>query len=441
MNFRSPPEPANDVFRARRDRVVAALGEGALILGAAPIQYASRDAERPYWPDRELYYLTGLSEPGTVAVLTASDPQLVVFARDRDADAELWSGPRLGPEGAGERSGADAAFPLSELESELPGVLRSSDRIFTREGKDPVVDRVVREALEYTRARGARTGTGPRGVIDPGVLLDDLRLVKDAVELDAIRTACRTTVGGHRAGAAAIRPDLGEWVVESAVDGEFLRNGARGPAFETIVGSGANGCVLHYVENSRVIESGDLVLIDAGANVGMYHGDVTRTYPANGTFTGPQRDIYQLVDSARKAGIEAVRPGARISDVHDASTRVLVAGLLDLGVLSGDPDQVIDEGGHKLFYPHQTSHWLGLDVHDVGDYATGGSTRLLTPGMVLTVEPGLYFRAGAGNSRAEDFAGTGIRIEDDVAVTEEGHDVLTADLPTDVADVEALVGS
>lgn len=439
MNFRVQPDPPPEVFRARREAVSHALGAGVLVLPAAPVQHASRDTERPYWPDRELYYLTGLSEPGTVAVLSGGgDARLTVFSRERDADAELWAGPRLGPEGAARRSAADDGYPLSDLGQKLADLLRPADMVFSRAGQDAHVDALVAEALQHTRARGPRTGTGPRGVIDPGVLLDELRLIKDASEVDAIRAACAVTLAGHRAGAAAIAAGVGEWVIQAAVDGAFLRGGAHGPAFETIVGSGANACVLHYVANAGEIGAGDLVLVDAGANVGMYHGDVTRTYPANGVFSGPQRDVYQLVDAARAAGIDATRPGATIADVHEASTRVLTRGLVDLGVLTGDVDTLIEDGAHKPWFPHQTSHWLGLDVHDVGNYAAEGAPRTLEAGMVFTIEPGLYFRPGGG---PDTFEGIGVRIEDDVVVTPEGREVLTAGLPTSAGDIEDLLRS
>jgi Xaa-Pro aminopeptidase len=428
-------------YSGRRRAVLERLGNGVLVLPAAPIQYGSRDTEQPYVADRELYWLTGLTEPGTVAVLVGgADPSLTVFARDRDPEAELWAGPRLGSDEAGARSGADAAHSLAQLEDRLPELLAAGDRVHYRLGRRDSLERLVEGALHHARARGPRTGSGPRGLIDPGEALDDLRLVKDPSELQAIRSACAVTLEGHRAAAAAIRPGVGEWQIEAALEGAFRDAGATRPGFDTIVGSGANACVLHYVENSDQVPENGLVLVDAGAEVDFYHGDVTRTWPVSGRFTGPQRAVYDIVESALTAGIEAVRPGIAIAEVHEASTRVLVRGLVDLGVLAGDLDGLIEQNAHKPFFPHQTSHWLGLDVHDPGDYARDGESRLLEPGMVFTVEPGLYFRPAPESDGGGAYDGIGVRIEDDVAVTVGGCDVLTSGLPTNAAAVEALVG-
>jgi len=416
-----------------------------MVLPAAPVQLKSRDGERPYHPDRELYYLTAASEPGTVAVLTghgsgAEEPKLHLFVRERDPEAELWNGPRLGPEGTAKRLEIDTCHPLGELGQRLPELLRAADRIYYRWGTGDEVEQHVRDALGYARSRGARTGTGPRAVVDPGEILDDLRLIKDTHELGLLRRAAEVTVEGHRAAAGRIVPGEGEWTVEAALHAAFRSTGGGGPGYESIVGSGANACVLHYVDNASLIGEDALVLVDAGAELGFYNGDVTRTYPASGRFLGAQREIYEIVEAARAAAVAAVQPGCPVSGVHDAATRVLVEGLVSLGVLEGDVGELIAAETHKPFYPHQTSHWLGLDVHDPGDYARNGVSRSLEPGMVLTVEPGLYFRSGHEKT-PERFAGIGIRIEDDVVVTEDGHEVLTASLPTAPDDVAALVRS
>ena len=410
-----------------------------MVLPAAPVQYSSRDGERPYHADRELYYVTGSTEPDSVAVLSGGDePRLTLFVRDRDPEAELWSGPRLGVNGATERFRPNACHPVSELQALLPELLGQGDRLFFRLGRGDALETSVIEALGQARSRGVRTGTGPRAVVDPGEVLDDLRLVKDPYEVETIRHAASISLDGHRAGAGVIAPGVGEWAVEAALDGAFRASGGNGPAFETIVGSGKNACVLHYVANRGVIAEDALVLVDAGAGYGLYSGDVTRTYPSGGHFTGPQRDIYQVVEGARRAAVSAVEPGASIGSVHDAATRTLVEGLVALGVLSGDADDIVANDRHKPFFPHQTSHWLGLDVHDPGDYARGGVSRVLEPGMVFTVEPGLYFRPGLESG---GFSGIGVRLEDDVVVTADGCEVLTAGLPTDIDEVEALVGS
>ncbi|MGD8729590.1 MAG: aminopeptidase P N-terminal domain-containing protein, partial [Gemmatimonadota bacterium] len=392
MNRPDPIDIPQELVELRRRAVFDRLGRGVMVLPAASVQYSSRDGERPYHPDRELYYVTGATEPETVAVLLGGpEPSLTLFVRDRDETAEAWSGARLGVSGASERFRPDECLPLKDLDEKLPELLWQGDRIFFRLGRGDAVERHVLETLHRARMRGPRSGNGPRGVVDPGEILDDLRLIKDAYEIEAIRRGVDLSVAGHRAAAAAIAPGVGEWVVEGALEEAFRAGGGTGPAYESIVGSGRKACVLHYVANRDTIGEDELVLIDAGAEYALYHGDVTRTYPSGGRFTGPQRDVYQIVESARVAAVAAVVPGATIVDVHVAATEVLVEGLVGLGVLSGTVSEILEERSHKKYYLHQTSHWLGLDVHDVGDYARGGRGRQLEPGMVFTIEPGLYF--------------------------------------------------
>ncbi len=439
-----PGRPAADfpasTFADRRARVARALGEGVLVLSSAPTRYRSRDSEHRYRPDSELFWLTGVAAPDVVAVLRGGDePRLTLFAPERDETVELWSGPRPGPGEMRERHAADEAHPFSRLEEVLPELLAGSDRIFWRLGGPARVEGLVREALERGRARGPRTGTGPRGVVDPGEVLDDFRVVKDAEEIRRLRLAAEISMAGHRAGMAAAAAGVGEWAVEAAVEGAFRAAGAAGPGFATIVGAGANACVLHYVANADTLEAGDLVLVDAGAEVGLYNGDITRTWPVAGAFTDRQRAVYEVVDAARARAVEAVAPGATVADVHDAAVRVLAEGLRELGVVKGSVASVVEEGAWRSFFPHQTSHWLGLDVHDPGDYARDGASRILEPGMVLTVEPGLYFRAGLEGGGA--WEGIGVRIEDDVLVTPDGRENLTGALPTDPDAVAELVGA
>ncbi len=439
MNRPDPIDVPAEVLDPRRSAVFEALGDGVMVLPAAPVQYASRDSDRPYAPDRELYYVTGAVEPETVAVLVGGDePSFTLFARDRDEEAELWSGPRLGVNGANERFRPDECLPLAELGEKLPTLLWRGDRLFYRLGRGGAVEAHVLEALARARTKGPRTGTGPRSLIDPGEILDELRLRKDPYEVEAIRRAVAISVEGHRAAAAAIGPGVGEWAVEAAIERAFRADGGSGPAYEPIVAAGRNACVLHYVANRVTIGEEDLVLVDAGAQWNLYAGDITRTYPADGTFTGPQRDVYRIVDEARSAAIDAVKPGTTVERVHAAAAEVLVDGLVALGVLTGAVQEILAELSYKKYYPHQTSHWLGLDVHDPGDYARSGDSRVLEPGMVFTVEPGLYFRPGVTENAG--FSGIGIRIEDDVLVTDGGCEVLTAALPTSAEEVEALVG-
>ncbi len=298
---------------------------------------------------------------------------------------------------------------------------------------------MVVEALSGARIRGPRKGTGPRCLRDPGTLLDPLRMRKDPWEVEAVRRAAQLTVESFREALAGARPGMGEWEVESLLEAAIRRGGGTGPAFPTVVGAGANACILHYSANQSLIRAGDLVLLDGGAEVGLYAGDVTRTFPVGGPFRGAQRVVYDLVLAAHRAASKEVGPGKPIARVHEAASEVLFRGLIDLGVLSGDPEALVQERAWEPFFPHQTSHWLGLDVHDVGDYSQGGVPTLLEPGMVLTVEPGLYF-GGDREAVPEEFQGIGIRIEDDLLVTTEGAENLTAALPTDPGELMELAG-
>ena len=429
-------------FEERRKQVFSALEGSALVLPAAPVRTSSRDTEYPYRPDSELFYATGLVEPQAVAVLRdhVEEDRFVIFVRPRDEEAELWAGPRLGPVEAAARFGASAAYSTTELPERLPDLLNGARYVYHRLGIDPRMDRLIQESLLYGRLRGPKEGDGPRGVLDPGEVLDELRLRKDTAEIAQIRRATAISAEAHREAMSRARPGLGERELQAILEESFGRRGADGPAFGTIVGAGVNACVLHYVANDSVLAAGELVLVDAGTSVGLYNGDVTRTYPVDGSFTHDQRAAYDVVNRARRAAIDAVRPGASAADVHDVAVRVQVEGLIGLGVLQGAVEELVEADAHKPFFPHRTSHWLGLDVHDVGDYSRDGVSRELEPGMVLTVEPGLYFRPGA-DGVPPGLSGVGIRIEDDVLVTETGCDVLTDGVPSDPDEIESLVGS
>lgn len=431
-----PPE----IFAHRRERVLERLAEerGVLVLPAAPAPLRSRDVEHRYRPDSELYYLTGFTEPDAVAVLRPGEGErFVLFVRPRDEKEEAWSGPRVGPEGAVQRFGADAAHSIEQLEERMPALLGGAWRIFYRLGRNDRVQGLVIAALCRGRARGQRSGTGPRGILDPGLILDEMRLVKDEHEIAALRRAAELAVRAHRAAFAAVRPGVGEWEVEAAFDAAVRASGGLAP-FPTIVASGPKTGILHYVENSRRIEAGDLVLVDGGAEVAYYAADVTRTVPAAGCFTPEQRTVYEVVLQALRDAVARARPGATIEDVQRAGLETLVRGLVELQVLSGEVEELMEEKAHEQYFPHRIAHWLGLDVHDVGDYAMGGEPRRLAPGIVLAVEPGLYFPAEAQGGAAR-FAGIGVRIEDDVLITAEACEVLTADLPVQADEMAGLV--
>jgi Xaa-Pro aminopeptidase len=431
-----------ETFETRRARVLEKLDGGMMILTSAPKVFRSRDTEHRYRPDSELFYLTGCTQPGVVALFFGGDGEdrFSLFVPPRELKAERWSGPRMGPEAARERFGADSAHSVEDLDERLPKLLRRSSRLYFRLGFDPRIEPLVVAALHWSRARGSRKGEGPRAVVDPGQILDDLRLRKDPEEIVKIKQATSLTVAGFREAMAGARPGMGEWEVESLLESAFRRAGATGPAFPTIVGSGGNACTLHYVDNEHTIHDGELVLLDGGAEVDLYAGDVSRTFPAGGRYSGPQKAVYEVVLAAHQAALEVVRPGTLASEVHQTALNTLISGLVELEVLEGDVDRLMEDKSYERFFPHQTSHWLGMDVHDVGDYGQGGSPRSLEEGMVLTVEPGLYFSA-LEEDPVSRFSGIGVRIEDDVLVTRDGAVNLTDRVPVSVAEVEDLVGS
>ena len=429
-------------FETRRAALAERLGDGILVLPSAPERVRSRDTMHRYAPDRELFWTTGLDEAGACAVLVgdgSGEIRFEIFVRERDAEAELWAGPRLGPRETGLRVGADAAHPISELEPTLRKLASGASTIHFRLRAFPDVEPIVLDAVRAGRARRSRDGRGPVAVADPGPLLDPLRLRKDEAELQRMRRAADITVRAFDDVQGRIGPGTGEWEVEGWLDGLFRSFGGSGPAYGTIVGGGGNACVIHYVANADTLGAGDLALIDAGAEYGHYASDLTRTWPVDGRWTSQQLELYRICDAARAAGVAACRPGRTMADVHEASASVLRDGLEALGLLATDdePDAL------KAFFPHRTAHWLGLDVHDVGDYVVDGAPTVLEPGMVLTVEPGVYMGPAAleaAGAAGEPFGGIGIRVEDDVVVTDGDPEVLTAAAPTDPDEVAARMG-
>lgn len=435
------PEALPDALRDERlARVAERLAPGdVMVLPGAPHRLRSRDTEYPYRPDSELYWLTGLTEPDALVVVRGGEePMPALFLRSRDPEVELWTGERPDPAALGEALGAAEVHPSEDVGRVLPGLLDGAGTVYFRLGAHPDVEPAVVEALRRARRRGQRQGTGPRAVVDPGEILDDLRVVKDDWEVAQIRRAAAVTLQAFRDMAAVLRPGVPEWELQAVLEAGFRRLGSGGPAYETIVGTGANACTLHYVRNDRVAGPGEMVLVDAGAAWGLYAADVTRTWPVDGTWTPEQRALVTVVDSARAAAVERIAPGVTVAEVHDAAVWVLTEGLVELGVLAGTVEELVAEEAHRPFYPHQTSHWLGLDVHDPGDYAREGRSRRLEPGMVLTVEPGLYLPGAVveGVAGANPFRDMGVRLEDDVLVTPDGHENLTAALETTPAAVE-----
>ena len=433
-----------DAFSVRRERALDALEGSVLVLPAVPVSLKSRDTERRYRADSDLFYLTGVVEPRALAILRpgGDNGDFVLFVQPRDEEAERWNGARMGPERAAEIFGADQVYDIGEVEKRLPHLLAGTESVHFRMGVGSQVQDLVVNALGTARRSGARKGIGPRSIVDPGEILDSMRLVKDPQEVDRLRRAASVTVDAYHDLCAVLRPGVGEWELEAVLDSGFRKRGAWGPAYPTIVGSGPNACVLHYVSNERTVEDGEMVLVDAGAEWDLYAADVTRTLPASGRFSDIQRSVYEVVFRANRRAVEAVRPGTTVAQVHREARDELMDGLSALGVLEGGREEILEDESYKRFFPHQTSHWLGLDVHDVGAYTSAGESRVLEPGMVLTVEPGLYFRPdGAGAIGVpRDFLDIGVRIEDDVLVTGDSHEVLTSALPVGAEDIENLVG-
>jgi Xaa-Pro aminopeptidase len=424
------------VYQRRRARLAAAMQEGVAIIPTAPERTRNRDAHYPYRFDSYFYYLTGFREPAAALVVVAGEaPKSILFCRDKDPERETWDGFRYGPAAARAAFGFDEACSISELDARMPDLLADRGALYCHLGADAAWDARVTAWLNEVRSR-ARTGvTAPRVVKDVHALLDEMRLIKGPEELVVMRLAAAITAGAHRRAMRAVRPGRSEFEIEAELLHEFRRLGAQAPAYSPIVATGEHACVLHYVQNDDVMKDGELVLIDAGCELDGYAADLTRTFPVSGRFSGPQREIYDLVLAAQSAAIAAVKAGAPWDAPHRAAVNVLAQGLLDLGLVSGSLAEVVESEAYKKFYMHRTGHWLGLDVHDAGDYKLRGEWRALAPGMVLTVEPGCYLRAGEGVPAR--FAGIGIRIEDDVLVTESGAEVLTGDAPKSPVDIEA----
>lgn len=423
---------AADLFTRRRERFFDRVKEGVAILFATPEQHLSWDGEYRYRPDPDLFYLTGFGEPETVAVLDAGARAFFLFVRPRDRERETWTGRRAGTKGAVKVHGADAAWDVAELEKRLPELIRGASSLHYAFGIDEKRDLLVASILGRFRREARNPQRGPVAVNDVTDVIHEMRLRKEPDEIALMERAAAIAAVAHDEAREMARPGRMEYEVEAAIARRFRTVGASGPSYETIVASGPNATTLHYVENDRKIEEGDLVLVDAGCEVEGYASDITRTFPASGHFTPEQEAVYRVVLAAQHAAIAKVRPGGPFQDVHDAAVEVLVDGLLELGLLSGKRKKVIEKGGYTRFYMHRTSHWLGMDVHDRGRYHDAkGDWRLLEPGMVLTVEPGLYIRPDEKKVPAA-FLGIGVRIEDDVLVTAEGHRILTSAAPKSV---------
>jgi Xaa-Pro aminopeptidase len=424
------------IYAKRRAALLAAMGDGVLVLFATGTAIRNNDVEHEYRQDSDLYYLTGFDEPDAVLVLSTVHPDgFALFVRPRDPEREVWDGARAGVDGAVRDFGANVAYPVSELAEKLPDWLENADRLFYRLGRDRAQDDIMLRAIERTRPRARRGSSYPTQIIEPATVLHEMRRLKEPAEIELMVRAIDITREAHLAAMAAAKPGMYEYEVEAILRNVFRKRGSERAAYAPIVGSGPNATVLHYHKNGRRMEDGDLLLVDAGTEYGYYAADVTRTFPVGGTFSSAQRAIYELVLAAQDASIAATRPGATVDDVHLASVRVLVEGMVALGLVPGPVDEAIKDERYKRYYMHKTSHYLGMDVHDVGRYFENGKARPLEPGVVITVEPGLYVAAHDEQAPAE-YRGIGVRIEDDVLVTNDGHRVLSEAIPRRVADVE-----
>jgi len=427
-------------YARRRRQLMRTVGEGAvIILRAAPERVRNHDVLYPFRQDSDFLYLTGFREPEAMLVMVTGDRdgRSILFCREKDPVKEMWDGAMIGLEAAVEEYGMDEAYPIGELERRLPELLRDRVRICHDLGRDPAFDPRLIGWLNEFRGKPRRDFHAPDEIVELGHIVHDMRLYKSRGELTAMRRAARVSADAHILAMQACKPGLNEADIHATLVHHFMREHCE-TAYSPIVGGGANACVLHYIANNAPLADGDLLLIDAGAEYDGYAADITRTFPVNGVFSSPQRELYDLVLEAQAAAIDQVRPGSQWEDIHEAAVSVLTDGLLDLGILEGNRAEALEQGLVDNYYVHKTGHWLGLDVHDAGDYQVDGHSRELEPGMVLTIEPGLYIRADDERVDAR-WRGIGIRIEDDVVVTRDEPEILTSRVPKVASEIEALM--
>lgn len=424
-------------YQKRREELMAKIGNGTAIFRSAPVAVMHNDVEYAYRQDSDFYYLTGFNEENAVAVLAPhhAEHRFILFVQPKDKEKEVWTGYRVGVDAAKEKYGADEAYPISELDEKLPQYLEKADKIYYHLGRDRKFNETVLSHWQRLIATYSKRGTGPIAIEDSNFILHPMRLIKSEAELELMRKAIAISVEAHNHAREFTKPGRYEYEIQAEIEHIFRLRGGMGPAYPSIVASGANACILHYIENDRQLQENDLLLIDAGCCYQYYNGDITRTFPVNGKFTPEQKTIYDLVLTAQLAAIDQVKPGNPWNLGHDAAVRILTEGLVELGLLTGDIEEIIKEEKYKAFYMHKTGHWLGLDVHDAGIYKHGEDAwQTLQPGQILTVEPGIYiapdYQPAEGQPEIDDkWRGIGIRIEDDVLVTESGHEILTAGVP------------
>ena len=424
-------------YSTRRNAQLSQIGNGVAVIPTAPEYARNRDTQHRFRFDSYFWHLSGFPEPEAVIVLVGGDaPKSILFCREKNEEREVWDGFRYGPEAAREAFGFDESYAFGDFDRMLPELIADRESLWYSLGQNPLWDGKIVSALNAVRAQTRAGKHAPARLHDLRETLDAMRLVKDAHEIDIMRRAADITSAGHARAMRHCRPGMAEYELEAELAHEFRKRGADGHAYNPIVAGGHNACILHYIENDKLLAENTLVLIDAGCELGGYAADITRTFPVNGRFSGPQRAVYEIVLAAQSAAIAAVKPGASFIAYHEAAQRVLVQGMIDLGLLTGSIDGAIESEAYKPFFMHRTGHWLGLDVHDAGEYKTGGDWTVLAPGMTLTVEPGLYIRPGA--QAPQHLHGIGVRIEDDVLVTANGNEVYT-NAPKTIAEIEEVM--
>lgn len=430
-------------FARRRQRLMAQMAPNSIaILPAAPVHIRNRDVEYGYRQDSDFQYLTGFPEPEAVMALIPEREhgEYVLFCRERDPQRELWDGLRAGQDGAISRYGADDAFPITDIDDILPGLIEGRERVYYAMGSHPEFDRRLMDWINTIRAKTRQGAQPPSEFVALDYLLHDMRLYKSANELKVMRYAAEVSAGAHIRAMRACRPGMHEYHLEAELDYAFRLGGARMAAYGSIVAAGRNACILHYQENDAKVKEGDLILIDAGCEIDCYASDITRTFPASGRFSPEQKAIYDIVLQANMAAFDFIGPDHHWNEAHEETVRIITAGLVELGILKGDVERLIADGAYRDFYMHRAGHWLGLDVHDVGEYRVNGEWRMLEPGMTMTVEPGIYI--APDNMKVEKrWRGIGVRIEDNVVVTRQGCEVITQGVPKTVAEIEALMAS
>jgi Xaa-Pro aminopeptidase len=413
--------------------------DSVAIIPAAPEATRSNDTHYRYRQDSDFYYLTGFDEPEAIAVVAPAREQdkFMLFVRPRDAEQETWVGRRAGVEGATERHGANAAFPVAEFRDKLAELLNGAKNVYYRLGVRSDLDEMLVRQIGEMRTR-SRQYTAPASITDPGALLGEMRLVKSDEEIELMQRAADIAAGAHVEAMKQVRPGMMEYEIEALIEYIFRKNGAAAPAYGSIVGGGANATILHYITNDAELHDGDLLLVDAGAEFRGYASDITRTFPVSGRFSAPQRDIYEAVLEAQTACVEMVNPGVTMEDLNNHAIKLLTASMVRLGLLTGDVEKLIEEKTYRRFFMHGIGHFLGLDVHDAGRYQLDGKARELAPGVVVTVEPGIYVAEDSENV-PDKYRGIGVRIEDDVLVTADGHRVLTSKVPKQIDEIEKLM--